>query len=323
MDEPKQIAVARTELRTAIDAVVGHHMNPFRSGVARFNEMLAEALAVPLLKLGQEAAARSDCPLFSFKVGELDPVACEQLAAVLVHDRREGAWCVFLHDFGGLPLECRLVADAARVWCGNHAVHAAVRALTDRAEIVWVPGLVADLRRFEPATIQVFSFGMAHKIRTDMFRKLRGLLDASGETYALYVSNANHETATMEDAQLVYSDMHKIFPRRLYFMGNLSDVAVYNQLVSTTYFAAFFDPGVRANNTSVASAMEHGAVVITNLDEHSPAEFVHMDNVIDIGACEELPSDPLVLKQISVRAMETARARDWEQLVQALRASEP
>ena len=69
--------------------------------------------------------------------------------------------------------------------------------------------------------------------------------------------------------------MHESFPS-LYFLGNLSDVAVYNQLRESTFFAAFFDRGVRANNTSVAAAMETGAVVITNLDELSPPEYVHM-----------------------------------------------
>ena len=86
--------------------------------------------------------------------------------------------------------------------------------------------------------------------------------------------------------------MREIFPRRLYFMGHLSDVAVYNQLLDTTFFAAFFRDGARANNTSLASAMEHGAVVITNLDEHSPPELRHMDNVIDIERCDELPDGP-------------------------------
>ena len=81
--------------------------------------------------------------------------------------------------------------------------------------------------------------------------------------------------------------MHEIFPTELFFLGNLSDVAVSNWLRATTFFAAFFDGGVRANNTSVSAALEQGAVVITNLDRYSPEEYVHLDNVIDIDSCEE------------------------------------
>jgi hypothetical protein len=85
-----------------------------------------------------------------------------------------------------------------------------------------------------------------------------------------------------------------------------------------TFFAAFFDQGVRANNTSVAAAMERGAVVITNLDEFSPPEYVHLGNVIDIERCEELPTDPAVLAEIRRRAVETAAARGWDQLVERI-----
>src|SRR5439155_27044272 len=154
------------------------------------------------------------------------------------------------------------------------------------------------------------------KIRTDLFQRLRQLLDRSGCSYAVYVSAANHETTRMSDAHLIFDEMHELFPRTLFFLGNLSDVAVYNYLRSSTFFASFFLGGVRANNGSVDAAMEKGAVVITNLDEHSPPEFVHMRNLIDIEQCDELPSDPLVLKRISVSAMETARARGWDRLVE-------
>jgi hypothetical protein len=69
--------------------------------------------------------------------------------------------------------------------------------------------------------------------------------------------------------------------------------------------------------------MERGAVVLTNLDRFSPPEFVHMDNLIDINRCESLPSDPLVLSRISVRAMETGRERGWDRLVERLSEGKP
>ena len=41
-------------------------------------------------------------------------------------------------------------------------------------------------------------------------------------------------------------------------------------------------------------------MVITNLDRYSPPEYVHMQNLIDITQCDELPSDPMVLKSLAV-----------------------
>ncbi len=292
-----------------IEAVVTHHRSGFRSGVARFNELLAERLGVPLYGLDDDGRGW-DGSLLSFKVSELDIATRATVAARL--EEWDGE--LFLHELSGLELERELVGRARRVHCGNLEIFEGVRGLNDRTDAVWAPGLIVDRRAFEPAAVTVFSFGMAHKIRTDMFRRLRGLLDALGTPYAVYVSAANHETTTLEDAQAVFEEMHELFPS-LYFIGNLSDVAVYNRLRESTFFAAFFDRGVRANNTSVAAAMETGAVVITNLDELSPPEYVHGENVIDIERCDRLPTDPAVLDAMRARAVETAAKRGWDALV--------
>jgi hypothetical protein len=305
---PREVAAP-----AGIDAVVTHHRDGFRSGVARFNELLAQHLRVPVIGLFDGALQQVERPLFSFKFSEL---GADEAA---LSDVRWDRAALYLHDFAGSELERQAVYDARWVHCGNPQIHEQARQITDRCDTVWTPGLLVDNRSFEPTEISVFSFGMAHKLRTKRFARLRELLERSGRSYALYVSAANHETASLRDAQVVFEEMHDIFPRRLYFLGNLSDVAVHNYLEETTFFAAFFPGGVRSNNTSVASAMERGAVVITNLDRHSPPEFVHMDNVIDIDRCDELPADPLVLGRISVRAMETARERGWDRLVERLR----
>ena len=307
-----QASAPRRELELV--SVVTHHRNTYRSGVARFNHELAVRLGVPLLGL-DDWSPEGGHALLSFKVSELSAAEAERLEARL----ERGTLSVFLHDWADLSLERRLVAAAARVFCGNHEILARVQPDVPGAEAAWAPGLILDDRAFEPAAVSVLSFGMAHKIRTDMFRRLRGLLEASGRSYALYFSNANHETASERDTEDLHGELREIFPRGLYFMGNLSDVAVYNQLLTTTFFAAFFRHGARANNTSIASAMEHGAVVITNLDEYSPPELVHGHNVLDINQVEALPDDPLVLRRLSVHAIETARSRDWSHLVARIR----
>lgn len=296
-----------------IDAVVSHHMNPFRSGVSRFNELLAEALGLPFVPIREAPSFRA--PLLSFKCSELDAAERGVLEAGV------GTWEheVFLHEWADLPLERRLASTARRVLCGNRAIADQVAGLNGRVETLWTPGLIVEQRRIAPTEVSVFTFGMAHKIRTDEFRRLRELLEASGRSYAVHVSAANHETATMRDGELVFAEMDEIFPDCMYFLGNLSDLAVVHELSRCTFFAAFFEEGVRANNTSVASAMERGAVVVTNLDDGSPEELRHMDNVIDLNQTTELPFDPLTLARIRVRAMETRRERGWDALARQLR----
>ncbi len=295
-----------------VQAVVTHHRDGFRSGVARFNELLAGRLGVPLLGLDDDWAAVYS--LLSFKVGEMSEADRATVAARLPGWQGEA----YLHEWGGLPLEEEIVRQAQRVHSGNLEIQEAVAPLNHAAAAVWTPGLLVDRREYDAqAELTVFSFGMAHKVQTERFRRLRKLLEGAGRSYAVYVSAANHETSSLEDAAAVFREMHEVFPS-LYFLGNLSDVAVYNELRGATYFAAFFPGGVRANNTTVAAAMETGAVVITNLDRYSPPEYLHGENVIDIERCDELPTDPAVLDALRGRARETAAARGWDALVERL-----
>jgi hypothetical protein len=302
--------------RPPVDAVVTHHRDSFRSGVGRFNELLADRLGVPVLGIRTLLAAGCSRPLLSFKVAELAPAELAVLQQLV--ETKPFEWELFLHVYDGHPVEEALVRGAAHVHAGNHEVHAQVAAIARSADTLWSPGLILDEREFASADVTVFSFGMAHKIRTDLFERLRDLLEGSGRSYAVYLSAANHETTRMRDAHLIFDELHEIFPT-LFFLGNLSDVAVFNYLRSSTFFASFFLGGVRANNGSIAAAMEKGAVVITNLDEHSPPEFVHMDNLVDIGQTDELPLAPDALEAISRRAVETARRRGWTQLVERMR----
>jgi hypothetical protein len=303
--------------RPPVDAVVTHHRDSFRSGVGRFNELLADRLGVPVIGIRKLLTAGCSRPLLSFKVNELSSAELGVLEELV--ETEPFGWELFLHVYDGLPVEEALVRGAAHVHAGNHEVYAQVQGLARSADTLWSPGLILDERPFAPTDISVFSFGMAHKIRTDLFERLRELLESTGRSYAVYLSAANHETTRMSDAHLIFDELHEIFPETLYFLGNLSDLAVYNYLRSSTFFASFFLGGVRANNGSVAAAMEKGAVVITNLDEHSPPEFVHMENLIDIAQLTALPTDDGELEAISRRAAETARARGWDALVDRLR----
>jgi hypothetical protein len=94
-------------------------------------------------------------------------------------------------------------------------------------------------------------------------------------------------------------------------------------LRTTTFFAAFFDRGVRANNTTVNAAMSCGAVVITNLDAYSPAAFCHGLNVLDIARCVALPTDAETLGAIGRRAAALAAGDlGWDALIAAMAGSE-
>jgi hypothetical protein len=165
---------------------------------------------------------------------------------------------------------------------------------------------------------------MAHKIRVPLYRRLQELLEATGQSYSVYVSTALHENTSFDGSFVVtFEELQSVFNGNVYFMGYLSDTAVFNHLLDSTYLAAFFEKGLRANNTTVNAAMECGCTVITNLDEHSPSGLVHGGNVLDIHRCDRLPSVE-ESQRIGLAARDVALGQyGWEQLVKQLRVVTP
>ncbi|MBI3048993.1 MAG: glycosyltransferase [Acidobacteria bacterium] len=302
-----------------IDCVAGYHLNPWTCGIAKFNMILARHLGLPVVGIRDGALTRYRRPLLSIKLSEFS----ESDAADLDAWGRAHAGCfeLFLHAFDGTPVEQRLLAAAARVSVANAELARTLRPARPDLQEMFCPGTILGPQRYQRTDLSVFTFGMAHKIRVPLYRRLRDLLEATGKSYSVYVSTALHENTSFDGSFVVrFEELQSIFDRHVYFMGYLSDTAVYNHLIDCTYIAAFFEKGLRANNTTVNAAMESGCAVITNLDGHSPAGLVHMRNVIDINCCDRLP-DLDETRRIGLAARDIAHTRyGWDQLVAQLRS---
>ena len=301
-----------------IDCIAGYHLNPWTCGIAKFNALLGRHLSLPVVGIGSRDLNEYQWPLLSLKMSEFTPDDARSLDGwVAAHP---GGFELFLHAFDGTSTELRLIADAARVYCGNRELSGMVISLRPDAVELFCPGTLLNTQRFQRTELSVFTFGMAHKIRVPLYRELHRLLEATGKSYSVYVSTALHENTSFDGSFVVrFEELQAIFGGRVYFMGYLSDTAVFNYLVDCTFLAAFFEKGLRANNTSVNAAMECGCAVITNLDENSPEGLVHMKNVIDIKECDRLP-DPEQAERIGRAARDIAHADyGWDQLVAQLR----
>jgi hypothetical protein len=301
-----------------IDCIAGYHLNPWTCGIAKFNTILGGHLSLPVVGIGSQELGRYRRPILSLKMSEFTPDdACRLDEWVAAHI---GGFELFLHAFDATSIEQRLIAAAARVYVGNRELVDTLMPLRPDVVEAFCPGTLLNPQRFQRTELSVFTFGMAHKIRVPLYRRLHSLLEATGKSYSVYVSTALHENTSFDGSFVVrFEELQAIFGERVYFMGYLSDTAVFNHIVDCTFLAAFFEKGLRANNTSVNAAMECGCAVITNLDEHSPRGLAHMKNVIDVNACDRLP-DLEQAEKIGRAAREIAHADyGWDQLVAQLR----
>ncbi len=301
-----------------IDCIAGYHLNPWTCGIAKFNTILARHLELPVVGIRAVELGNFKRPLLSVKLSEFSDADAADLD--MWSQAHAGAFEVFFHAFDGTAVETRLLRTAGRVYCGNRELFETLRPARPDIQELFCPGTILNPARFQDTDLKVFTFGMAHKIRVPLYEKLRDLLGATGKSYSIYVSTALHENTSFDGSFVVrFEELQALFNGQVYFMGYLSDTAVFNHLMDCTYLAAFFEKGLRANNTTVNAAMECGCSVITNLDEFSPKGLAHMKNVIDINLCDARP-DVDQNARIGRAAREIAHAQyGWDQLVAQLR----
>lgn len=297
-----------------IDCIAGYHLNPWTCGIAKFNTILADRLRIPVVSVLGLEHTRYGQPLISVKLSEFSPPDIRQLDKWILC--QAGTFDVFLHALDGSDTEQRLIGAARRVLCGNGELADRLKGHHPEVMQLWCPGTILWPNRFEATDVSVFTFGMAHKIRVEHYRRLRDLLDDAGWSYKVLVSTALHENTNFDDSFIVrFEELQGLFPGKIYFMGYLSDTAVYNHLMDATFLAAFFENGLRANNTTVNAAMECGCAVVTNLDEYSPSGYEHGRTVLDINRLEALPSLEEIAG-IGRAAPDIARGRyGWDRLI--------
>jgi hypothetical protein len=305
-----------------IDCIAGYHLNPWTCGIAKFNAILAKHLDVEVVGIRAVELGAYERPLLSIKMSEFSDRDAADLG--LWTSAHRGRFELFLHAFDHSDLERRMVASAARVYVGNTELFRELLPSRSDVQELFCPGTILNPQRFMDTEVSVFTFGMAHKIRVSLYRRLHELLEATGKTYSVYVSTALHENTSFDGSFVVtFEELQSIFNGQVYFLGYLSDTAVFNHLLDSTYLAAFFEKGLRANNTTVNAAMECGCTVITNLDEHSPAGLTHLTHVVDINRCDRLPTLEEG-RQIGREARKVALGQyGWDQLVSQLRAVVP
>jgi hypothetical protein len=301
-----------------IDCIAGYHLNPWTCGIAKFNQILARHLDLPVVAITTLGGDTPRRPLLSLKLAEFLPQDVHLLDE-WARDRA-GQYELFLHAVDGTDVEIRLIRHASKVFCGNRELYETLKPMRPDIIELFCPGTILTPQRVQPTELQVFTFGMAHKIRVPYYGKLKQLLEATGCSFKVFVSTALHEGTSFDESFIVrFEELSEIFDGRVYFMGYLSDTAVYNHLLDATFLAAFFERGLRANNTTVNAAMECGCAVLTNLDEYSPAGYEHLRTVLDINRLEALPALD-TLARIGQAARDVAHSRyGWDRLVSQLK----
>jgi hypothetical protein len=238
-----------------IDAVLSYHMNPQTCGVSKFNHALAKRLRVPHDHVN--VASAFNHPLISVKLAELNGY---RICAPETYD-------MFLHDWNGTGPH--YIKHATRVYAGNRQI--AERIMAYRPDV---------LGAFCPSTLhgnpsrgryRVLVFGMAHKLNLPHFETLKAHLEREHDHYTIELSTAVHEGSPWDQALTESIEaMRGIFGDKLRVLGFLGDDALAKELREVDAVAMYYQPALRANNTTYWAAVDAGKTIYTNRDALSP-----------------------------------------------------
>jgi hypothetical protein len=229
-------------------SVASLHVNPMTCGVAKFSAELARRLDVPFVGLDGECIGH---PLLSLKWSEFSSYGQRDFGRRLRPDQ----FSVFWHDAGDPEITRR----AKHVFYADPSLG---------PNGLFCPSLLPVSK---PRTVKLFSFGMAHKLQPAYYARARQLIEADGLDYHLRVSVGLHEGTSLSDATHHFDALKEIMGEdKVTILGILSDEAVMQELQQADYVLAFFEHGLRANNTTVHAALQANKIVISNHDDHTP-----------------------------------------------------
>lgn len=303
--------------------VVSSHTRTQLSGVAKFNAQLASHLGVPCVSVAEATRQirAGDRVLLSVKLTDMSDADAAAVAAFHHAARERGVkFDLFFHTYDRLPIEQMLVADAGTIFCANSEVHSALAGSGKPLGLVWCPHLINPDISVTRSDLTIFSFGMAHKIQLAYYELLHERLEEMGRPYSLWISTAFHEKSGFGEFDEASLELRSLFGARIQFLGFLSDDAVNYFVDQVQLFVAFFEKGLRANNTSVYVPMERGCAVLTNLDQYSPAWLRHGVNALDIHSLAVESLRPQNLRRLAAAAQRDVRQNaGWPLLVSLMR----
>ena len=101
-------------------------------------------------------------------------------------------------------------------------------------------------------------------------------------------------------------------------LGYLADDALAAELRACDCVALFYDPALRANNTTAWAALDAGKPLVTNTDEYSPPELC--GRVMNLKAIDHWPWNH-VLADCGKYGQIAAKEMGWDKLIEVLRAT--
>lgn len=289
--------------------LISTNTKPHLSGVAKFGEIIAQKLKVPLIGFTEIDQLKKDTTVFlsvSFFMADIE-LETEVWRFLSLVEEKNIKYSIFFHSFENLPIEHTLIKRAIMIYAANDEIYQNLSFTDKPKKSVWSPPLLSNGLKKNDFALNIFSFGMAFKIQTKYHRLLAAKLKKYNIDYIIRFSTAFHEKANFGKYDEVAHQLEGIYGDKVQFYGFLSDEAVSYFINISNLYVNFFPRGVRSNNTTIFAVMKKGCPVVTNLDIYSPYWMKMGKNILDV---KELTKDTIskaILSKIAKQAMKDVK----------------
>lgn len=305
-------------MKSKIDCIASYHLDYLTCGVARVNEKIKIINKLKVYHFSK--VPKKSTPLLSIKFSEFNNTELIKLYSWSKYFK--GNFDTFIHGFDGKKKEIEILKNSRRnIACNNEIA----KKMTDIgfknviSSCCPCSNLAKNLSPFNEG-YKILSFGMAHKILTRKYNKLKNFFNDSCSKYSIRFSTAVHDGFDLEKSFLLTEQfISRAFGNKGMFLGMLSDDALIHYLKRSDFFATFFPNGYRENNTSVNTAFENKICVITNIDKYSPKWMVHGETFLDINKMKEFNLNKKRILQIANNGHKVYKENiNWKNVISQL-----
>lgn len=289
--------------------LISTNTKPHLSGVAKFGEIIAKKLRIPLISFTEIDQLKKDTMVFlsvSFFMADIE-LETEVWRFLSLVEEKNIRFSLFFHSFDDLPIEHALIKHAVGIYAANAEIYQQLSFTEKPKKSVWSPPLLSNGLKTNDFALNIFSFGMAFKIQTKQHKLLAAKLKKFNVDYIIRFSTGFHERANFGNYDEFAHQLEEIYGEKVQFYGFLSDEAVSYFINISNLYVNFFPKGVRSNNTTIFAVMQKGCPVITNLDVFSPHWMKKRKNILDVQELTKEMISKSVLSNIGKQAMKDVK----------------
>lgn len=264
--------------------IVSLHTNTWGCGIAKYNHVLAKLLSSDVVSLDTWYKSEEKFVIISIGLSEFSSDEVIKLNEFILNYRSR--YILILHSLTSNAALMPVISKSSEIIVLNSQLQKELKSGNIESTLSYTPSLINLEQQIhnEEHFFDIFTFGMSHKHDFTRIEAFVNKLKAWGKYPRIKISSAIHiGSQPLDSLSFEIDELKSHLQIPISFLGFLSDEKLAEEIDKSRLVFRFFDSGIRSNNTTAMTALQHEKALVTNIDEHSPDWLSHGQNFVDIS----------------------------------------